>query len=93
VSRSELSVGGYPALLFGALEDALTVGIPTVVELTFIFAGPLFHDVVWPVDRAARPIHKERLVRLQGLVRVQPLHGVVRQILAQVIAFLRTFGR
>ena len=64
VPRRELGTSGDPTLLLGPLEDALTVGIPTVIELTFIFVGPLLHDVMWAVNRAAGPIHKERLVRL-----------------------------
>ena len=46
-----------------------------------------------PVDRAARPIHEERLVRLEGLVLVQPADRVVRQVFAEVVALLRRFRR
>src|SRR5580693_6826120 len=78
VPRRELSIGGDPALLLSTLEYAFTVGVPAVVELTLIFVSPLLHDVVRAVNRAARPVHVERLIRLEGLVLAQPADGVVR---------------
>ena len=92
VPRGELGVGGDPAFLLGALEDALAIGVPAVVELALILVGPLLHDVVRAVDRAARPVHEERLVRLEGLVLVQPADRVVRQVFAEVVALLRAFS-
>ena len=89
--RRELRVGGNPALLFGALENALAISVPAVIELTLILVRPLFHDVMRAMDRAARPIHEKRLIRLEGLVLVQPGDRVVRQVFAEMVAFLRRF--
>ena len=93
VPRGELRVGGDPAFLFRTLEDALAVGVPAVVELALVFIGPLLRDVVRAVDRAARPVHEERLVRLESLVLMQPADRVVRQVFAEVVALLNGFWR
>jgi hypothetical protein len=45
------------------------------------------------VDRAAGPIHEERLIRLEGLVLVQPADCVVRKVFAEVVALLHGLGR
>ena len=45
------------------------------------------------VDRAAGPVHEKRLVRLEGLVLVQPADRVVRQVFAEVVALLHGLWR
>ena len=50
VALGELAVGGNPAFLLGPLEDALAVGVPSVVELARVFVGPFLHDVVRAVQ-------------------------------------------
>ena len=84
-------VGGNPALLLRTPECTLAVGVPAVVELAFIFVGPLLRDVVRAVDRAARPVHEERLVGLERPVPAQPADRVVRQVFAEVIALRARF--
>ena len=93
MARRQLGVGGNPALRLGAVEDPLAVGVPAVVELALILVGPFLHDVVRAVDRAAGPVHVERLVGLEGFVPAQPADGVVGQVFAEVIALLGRPGR
>ena len=64
------------------MKYPLAIGVPAVVELALIFIRPLLHDVMRAVDRAARPVHLEGLVGLEGLVSAQPADGIVRQVLA-----------
>jgi hypothetical protein len=87
------AVGGDPSFLLGALECAFAVRIPAVVELALIFVGPLLSDVMRAVNRATRPVHKKRLVRLKGFVPMQPGDRVIGQILAEVVALLHGFWR
>ena len=93
VTRGELTVLWDPALLLGALEDPLPVGIPAVVELPGVAVGPLLHDVVRAVQATAGPIHEERPIGLQRLVVAQPVDRVVGQVLRQVIALLGRLRR
>jgi hypothetical protein len=44
---------------------------------------------MWAVDRTARPVHVERLVRLHRTMHLQPTDRIVREILTQVITLLR----
>jgi hypothetical protein len=62
IPRGELRVGRNPALLLGAPEDALAVGVPAIVELAGVLVGPLLEDVVGRVEAAGGPVHEERLV-------------------------------
>ena len=84
--RRQLGVLRNPALLLGALEDALAVGIPAVVELAFVLVGPFLHDLVRSVRGARRPVHQERLVRCVGLLFAEPLDGVLRDVVGEVVA-------
>ena len=85
--------GGNPTFLLRALENALTVSIPAVVELALIFVCPLLHDVERAMDRAARPVHEEGLVRLKRLVLLQPADRVVGEVFAEVVALLHGLWR
>ena len=93
VPRSQLCLGGDPALLLGPLEHLLSVGVPAVVELALVLVDVLLGRVVGPVDRAAGPVHEEGPVRGHGLVLVQPVDGIVGQILVQVVALFGGLGR
>ena len=84
-ARRELGVGGDPAELLLALEDALAHRVPAVVELALVLVGPLLGDVVRPVAGAGRPVHEEGLVGREGAVLAQPGERLVRQVLAQVV--------
>ncbi len=86
-TRRELGVLWNPALLLGALEDALAVRVPAVVELVLVFVGPLLHHLVRAVRCARGPIHEERLVRREGPLFAQPLDGVLRDVLGEVVTF------
>jgi hypothetical protein len=57
----QFGIGGDPALCLGPLEGAFAVGVPAVVELALVLVGSFLADVVRSVDRAARPVHVERL--------------------------------
>ena len=89
VTRGQLTVLGNPALVLGALENPLPVGIPAVVELPGVAVGPFLHDVMRAVQAAAGPIHEERPIGLQRLVVAQPVDRVVGQVLREVVALLR----
>jgi hypothetical protein len=56
MARSELGVRRYPAELFGAVDGALAVGVPAVVEFALVLVGPLLGNVVWTVNGAGGPV-------------------------------------
>jgi len=91
MARRELRVRGDPALFFRPLEHPFAVGIPAIIKFPPVFVCPLLENMVWPVDRAARPVHEKWLVRLERFVSVQPTDCVVCQILAEVVALLHGF--
>ncbi len=93
VTRSELRLRRYPALRLGAFEDALAIGVPAVVELSFILIRPLFCYVVRTVNRTGRPIHEERLIGLERFMLPQPINRIVRQVFAQMVTFLGRLRR
>src|SRR5207302_23676 len=82
-----------PALFLGSFEDALAVRIPSVIELALVFVGPRLCDLMGSVDRAARPVHVEGLVWLQGPLPPQPADRIIRKIFAEVIALLWALRR
>ena len=88
VARGQLGAGRDDAHLELALVDPLPVGFPAVVELAFVFVGPLRPDVVRPVGRAGCPVHQERLVGGEGLVLVEPGERLVHHVLGEVITFV-----
>ena len=91
--RRELRLGGNPAFLLGALEHALTIGVPTVVELALVPVSPFLGRVVRAVQSGGRPVHEQRLVRLVSLLPADPADRVVRQILLEVVALFRGLRR
>src|SRR5580700_8534682 len=88
MARSELGVCRYPAQLFGALEGALAVGVPAVVEFALVLVGPLLGNMVRTVNGAGGPVHEEGLVGLEGLVLAEPLNGVVGEIFGEVVVIV-----
>ena len=93
IARRELGLLRNPSLLFRPREHALTILVPAVVELAFVLVCPLLHDVVRSMDGAARPVHVEGLVGLEGFMPAQPPDRIVGKIFAQVIALLGRAGR
>ncbi len=96
VARGELGFRRYPTLRLGAFEDALAIGVPAVIELSFILICPLFGNVVRTVNRTCRPIHEERLIGLERFMLPQPVDSIVRQVFAQMVTFvwgLRRFDK
>ncbi len=93
-ARRELRVGGNPAEFLLPFERALAQRVPAVVELTLIFVGPLFEDVVRPMARTGRPVHQERLIRRVRAMLAQPHDRLVGEIFAQVVLrIVRRFDR
>ncbi len=91
-SWSQLRILRNPAQLLGALEGALPVLVPAVVELAFVFVRPFLRHLMRAVRGAAGPIHEERLVGGQGLVLSQPNDRVVGKVLAQMIVIVTAGG-
>ena len=89
-SRGQLRVLRNPAQLLGALEGALAVLIPAVVEFAFVLVGPFFRDLVRAVRGSARPIHEEWLVRIKGPVLTQPADRIIGEVFAQMIIIVAT---
>ena len=84
-ARGQFGVGGNPAELFLAGKDFFTELVPALVELAFVFVGPLLGDVVRPMDAAGRPIHEERFVRRKGAMFLQPGNPLGGHVLGEVI--------
>src|SRR5262249_32651355 len=74
-------------------KNPLAVFVPSVVELAFVFVGPLFWNLMWRMHRAGAEIEEERFVGRELFGVGDELHGPVRQIFGQVIAFFRRLGR
>ncbi len=68
------------------LVGPLAIGIPAAGELALVLLRPLLEHVVRPVHAARRPVHEERLVRVEGAPVVEPRQRLVHQIRGQVIA-------
>ncbi len=83
-SVSSASCGTMPELLL-ARERLLAVGVPALVELALVPVGPLLRDVVRGVAAAGRVVHEPRLLRVLGADRVQPLDGLVGEVVGEVV--------
>ena len=84
-ARRQFGVGGNPAQLLLALEDALAQRVPAVVELAFVLVRPFLEDVMRAVRGAGRPVHQERLVGREGAMLAQPGDRLVGEVFAQMI--------
>ena len=91
-ARRQLGGLGNPAHRLGPGESALAVLVPAVVELAPILVGPLLHDLVRTMRRTRRPVHEERLVRCVGVLLAEPMDGVGRDVVGEVIALGEVLG-
>ncbi len=89
---SELRILRNPAHGFSAGEGALAIFVPAIVELAFVLVGPLFKNLVRTVCGPGCPVHKERLIRLVGILFAKPLDGILRDVLGEVVALGLLFG-
>ena len=93
-SRRQLRVRRDPAEFLLALEHALAVLVPAVVELPFVLVRPLREDVVRTVGATGCPVHQERLVGREGLVPLDPGEPLVDHVFGQVVFLaVRRFDR
>src|SRR5262249_40348005 len=74
-------------------EDFLAVLIPAVVELALVLVGPLLRHMLRRVHRAGAEVKEERLVGRELLGISDELHGLVRQVLGQMVALFRSLRR
>ena len=88
----QLGVLGHDAKLLLLREHPLAIGVPAVVELALVLVGPLLRHVMGGVVGAGREVEEERLVGRHLLQVGDEAYGLVRQVLRQVIAFLRRLG-
>ncbi|MNK88428.1 hypothetical protein D3C87_1083890 [compost metagenome] len=70
---------------FLASERLLTIGVPTTVELAFVFIGPLRIHLVRAMHGTRCPIHEKWFFRRVGLMVLQPVYGLIGEIFAEVI--------
>ncbi len=73
-----------PELLL-PLEDLLADRVPALVELALVLVGPLLRDVVRRVGAAGRVVEEPRLLGILRADRVQPLDGLVREVVREVV--------
>ncbi len=86
---SLVSAGGMTPELFLLLPSQTALLVPAVVEFALVAIGPFGCHVVWGgVGSAGRPVHKERLVRCNGLLLGDPGHAAVGDRLGEVPAGL-----
>ena len=78
-------VRDHPEFLL-ARERQLALTVPAVCELPLVLVRPLLRHVVRGVGRAGREVHEERLVGRERSLRLDPVDGVVGEILREVIA-------
>src|SRR5215470_11809323 len=75
--------------LFLARKGLFADLVPALVELTFVFVGPFFGDVVWSMRRAWSKVDEERLVGHQRLLLTNPGDCFVGHVSHEVIALVR----
>ena len=85
-ARRQPRPGRHHAPLQLAGEDALAHGLPPVVEHSPVPVAPLRRHVVRRVRCGRREIQKERPVRSRLALIADQLDGLIREVLAQVIA-------
>ena len=88
----ELRVGRHDAELFLAGERFRADRIPAGVELTGVFLDPFLAGVVRGVGGARRVVEEEGLLRGDGLLGADPLHGPVGEIVVEVIVRIFEIG-
>ena len=84
----QLGVGADDAEPLLAFEDLLAHGVPAGVEPTLVPLDPLGRDVQRRMGGAEGHVGEEGPLRGQRLLGAHPVHGVVEEILGQVVALL-----
>ena len=88
VARGQLRVGGDDAELLLTSEDLLAQPVPALVELALVPVRPLLRDVMRRVAATGRVVDEERLASILGADPVQPLDGLVRHGVGEVVRVL-----
>ena len=88
--RGQLGVRGDDTQLLLSRERFLAQLVPALIELALVLVGPLLRHVVRRMAGARREVHEERLVGHQRLLLARPLDRLVRHVLREVIALLRS---
>ena len=91
-ARRQLGVLRNPALGLGVLEGTLAIGIPARIELALVFVRPFLHHLMRPVRSARRPVHQEGFVRRVGILLAQPLDGIGRDVVGEVVTLRLVIG-
>ena len=89
----QLGVSGNHAQLLLSGEGLLAQLVPALIELALVLVDPFLRHVVRRVAGAGREIHEERLVGHQRLLLAHPLDRLVRHVLGEVVALLRSLLR
>src|SRR5208283_1519668 len=71
-----------------ACEGLFAQLVPALIELALVLVRPFLRDVMRSVGRARREVCEERLVGNERLLLANPVDGLVRHVLHQVIALL-----
>ena len=74
---------GNQAQFFLAFQLLRPVGMPSVIELSFVFVAPLFGHLDGRMHGTRRIVHKERNIP-QAFPVVQPLDGLIRHALGNM---------
>src|SRR5579871_2623541 len=70
-------------------KGLLAQPVPTLVEFSSILICPLLRNVMGSMHRAGSVIDKERFVGGQCLLLANPLDGLARHVICEMIALLR----
>ena len=82
--REHRILGDHAELLL-PLEDLLAKLVPPLVELPLVLVGPLLRHVVRRVGAAGRVVEEPRLLGILRPYRVQPLDGLVGEVVREVV--------
>ena len=85
IARCQLRVGGDDAELLLAREGLLPKRVPALVELTLVLVRPGCGDVMRRVAAPGREVHEERLVGILCPNPMDPLDGLVRHGVGEVV--------
>ena len=81
----QLGVLGHQSEPLLTRQSLPAVGVPALVERALVPVGPLLRDVVRGVAAAGRVVHEPRLPGVLGSHRVQPLYGLVGEVVGEVV--------
>ena len=88
IARGQLRVGGDDAELLLPGEGLLAQPVPALVELALVPVRPLLRDMMRGVTAAGREVDEERLTGILAADAVQPLDGLVRHGVGEVVRVL-----